>query len=366
MKRLVLLLLILTTPVAIMAQGGYRDILKSSIDSVKKDSRGEVVKIANLDSNPRQNDTSSVRPIRESDVMFKVRLWSKINFNEKINSNFTSYESNLINVIYEGIDAYFVSNVGDGSPALDTLIKQGLVIVPYAARDEGGPLYPKSNFIDPERTALDEDGFSQAITNLDFKGQNFTDTGVRDRWETEVVKREEFRDLTGQALTNKAEELFNANQAELRQGSALRPDNDAAPTLDQIVVEEDLLFDKNHSTPMWDIISITVYSPSTSGSQSGLFKIEYRQLKNYIERVYKESKGEKGFWFNTRNPGDKGLSFSDAIDKRLFNSFIVSVENVDNSDLLSSFAQGDEYNSLLFAEKIRLQLLERMHNLWEY
>ena len=52
--------------------------------------------------------------------MFKVRLWSRLNFNEKINKSFNSNESKLTEIIYEGIEEYFAT--GDGS---------GAAIAPY-------------------------------------------------------------------------------------------------------------------------------------------------------------------------------------------------------------------------------------------
>lgn len=377
MKRLLFSFAICVMPLALLgfqadpannagSVNGYEAILKRAMDSVKVDGKGKIVQIANLESYKRQNDTSSVRPIRESDVMFKVRLWSKINFKEKINSNFTSYESDLIEIIYEGVEAYYNSEALKQPPGdartrlLDEALKNGELIIPYKAQETEGVLYSKSHFVGAE--GLSPEDYDKAITDLSFQGANFTDAGVQSTWETQALT--DFPDLSGTALTNKAEELFNADQQKKRDQAKLSPANGS--DLDQILVEEDLIFDRNHSLPVWDIISFTVFSPSTASSQSGLFKVEYKQLKKYIDRVYKESDAERAFWFNTNNPGDKGLSFADAVEKRLFNAYIVSVENVNNENLLDGRAQGDLYNSLLFAEKVRLQLLERVHNLWEY
>ena len=118
--------------------------------------------------------------------------------------------------------------------------------------------------------------------------------------------------------------------------------------------------------PVWDIISITVVSPFCWWCRTEPFKVKFADVKRYIDRVYKETNNDRAFWFNPQNPCNRNLSFSDALDKRMFNSYIVSVENVANKDILEGFAANDNYNSLVFAEKIRLQLLERMHNLWEY
>ena len=344
---------------------GYMDILKRAKDEVRADTAGNVVKMANLGSYGRQNDTSSVRPIRESDVMFKVRLWSKINFNEKINANFISTQSDIIKIIYEGVQAYYDAGAPTAGDGLQLLLDEGSVIVPYNDKDvEGSVGYEKSKFV--EKTPLTKAEFEKALESQEFTRQNFDEGNNEATWTSKVRADQRYRDLLSNptALREKAQELFLANQDSTFKANAYNPL--AGAKMDQLLIEEDLLFDKNHSLPMWDIISVTVFSPSTSPSQEGLFKVEYAQLKKYIEKVYSESNAERAFWFNTKNPGNKSLSFSDAIDKRLFNAYIVSVENVGNEDILGSFAQSDEYNALLFAEKIRLQLLERVHNLWEY
>jgi len=344
----------------------YLEILKKAKEDVRSDSTGQFVKLANLDSYGRQNDTASVRPIRESDVMFKVRLWSKMNFIEKINSNFNAKESDFIKLIYEGIQAYYNENIPPESDAFAKMVENGQIIVPYANNVEQGNLFEKSDFIN--RKPLTKAEYDEALLPKgdDFNKENFEDGQNRTTYLAKA--RLDFPELASDPtkLEEKARELFLAEQNKSFLDASYNPILRPELKMDQIVFEEDLLFDKNHSVPMWDIISIAVYTPSEAKTQGPLFKVKYEHVKKYIERTYRDTRGEKGYWFNPQNPGSKDLSFSDAIDKRLFNSFIVSVENVSGEDVATAFAQGDEYNSLLFAEKIRLQLLERFHNLWEY
>ncbi len=368
MNRIILFLGALLIPFSGFAFQGnsYVDILKNAKNEVKKDSLGKVVKIANLDSYGRQNDTSSVRPIRESDVMFKVRLWSKINLQEKINSNFISSESDFVAMIYEGVQAYFDNGAPQNGDNLQMLLERGEVIVPYNSKDDDTqPGYEKSNF--PKKEPLTEGEFKISIQTREINRQNFSDGNNADIWISRVRGNPAYKDILSNptSVREKAEELFLENQDSVFNASSYNPLNGIK--VDQMVFEEDLIFDRNHSLPKWDVISITVFTPNTSPEQEGLFKVEYRQVKRYIDQKYKESKGEKGFYFNTQNSGNKSLSFTDAISKRLFNAYIVSVESVDNKDILEKFTLGnDQYNALIEAEKFRLQLLERVHNLWEY
>lgn len=302
--------------------------------------KNKKVKVASLSSSDRVNDPASLRPIREADVMFKVRLWTRMNFNEKINNSFKSDRSKLVELIYEGIEEYYNNAEGQG-------------IAPYSAED----IYPRTDFGIEEPFKTNDD-FLTAITNNLRVVEDPTTAEIEARV-AELRLREEYQSTPITALNDIADQQLKAE----RQAAAYF-EKDANFT--QIVMEEDLVFDKNHSLPMWDIISITIVSPLTNGSEQNLFKVKYADVKNYLDKVYKETEGDDAFWFNPQNPGSRTLSFSDAIDKRMFNSYIVSVENVDNEDILNGFAAKDNYNALVFAEKIRLQLLERIHNLWEY
>lgn len=303
--------------------------------------KNKKVKVANLSSSDRKNDPASLRPIREADVMFKVRLWTRLNFNEKINSSFNSDESQLVRLIYEGVEAYF--NDAEGTEG----------IAPYSAED----IYPRTNFGTEEPLKTKEDWLKSITNNLRVVTDP-SDAEINARV-AELRIQDQYKDTPATALNDIADRQLKAE----RQATAYFEKDSK---FSQIVMEEDLVFDKNHSLPMWDIISITIISPLTNGSEQNLFKVKFADVKNYLDKVYKETNGDDAFWFNPQNQGKRNLSFSDAIDKRMFNSYIVSVENVDNADILNGFVAKDNYNALVFAEKIRLQLLERMHNLWEY
>jgi hypothetical protein len=318
------------------AKEEYLSILEKAQEARK-------AKVANLSSYERQSDTASLRPIREADVMFKVRLWTRVNFNEKINKSYDSKESKLVELIYEGIEEYFLA--GDGS---------GAVIAPYSAL--GNSKYPRTNFGITE--PLTEEQYREAITNNLVQKEDPTDAEI-DAKVSELRLNPEYASTNATALRDIADQQLRAEKQKTQYF-----EKDGA--FNQIIMEEDLVFDKNHSLPVWDIISITVVSPFVGGAEQNLFKVKFADVKRYIDRVYKETNNDRAYWFNPQNPGNRNLSFSDALDKRMFNSYIVSVENVDHKDILETFAANDNYNSLVFAEKIRLQLLERVHNLWEY
>jgi gliding motility associated protien GldN len=346
------------------SQEEYLLILEEAKKSVKEDA--SLVKVANLSSHPKQSDSASVRPIREADVMFKVRLWSTINFQEKINTSFMADKTKLVDLIYEGVNAYFEAGspvpTGDGNQVQGA--DEGLFLIPYKANEDSTAVdYEKSEFYN-KQPITDPATFDGLLTNVNYEAKSATPADLQDIITEQAASDPEFMKLDRAVRESEAQKIYDQRELDKLKASLLKPSNQTIE-LDQILIEEDLIFDKNHSVPKWDIISITVLSPS-DGPTKKLFKIKYADLKRYLDVKYKETGGSEAFWFNAGNPGSTALSYADAFEKRLFNAHIVSVENVDNQDILSGMAANDGYNSLVFAEKIRLQLLERMHNLWEY
>lgn len=63
-------------------------------------------KVANLNSAKKPNSDLSIRPIRDEDVMFSVRLWSNMNMNEKINASWNAVDSRFTELLFRGVEDY--------------------------------------------------------------------------------------------------------------------------------------------------------------------------------------------------------------------------------------------------------------------
>ncbi len=64
--------------------------------------------------NSRRYNVNSVRPIRSEDVMFSIRVWSKMDLREKSNEGWNSKSSKIVELIFEGIDLWYSSAEGEG------------------------------------------------------------------------------------------------------------------------------------------------------------------------------------------------------------------------------------------------------------
>ena len=318
--------------------------------------------VAGLGSERKLNNDLSVRPIRDEDVMFSIRLWSDINLNEKINAPWDAKESRFVELIFQGVEAYF--------QAKDDALETGAWITPYGF-DELNP--DLSSFTD--EYILTRDQFNDKLVYLKEGATNY-DEADRQGDRAAVRRRPE---NTGQTLTNEEvdriiDQEFNSNQY-----NTLDP---LSGDFDRIQVEEDLYFDRNLSVARWDISSLTIMSPpiaNDGAANIGLVKLKFQEVKKYIDMAYAcklpeqqlEGAGcrlkDVGYWYNTKNPRSKDISFIDAFDLRLFSSYIVKFQNVDDAKIESFYGKSEfDYSIIEMAMKKRFELLEKMHNLWEY
>lgn len=132
----------------------------------------------------------------------------------------------------------------------------------------------------------------------------------------------------------------------------------------QILVKEKWYFDKQHSTMKVRIIGlcpIRVYNrlgddgmPLDEIIKRQTFWIYYPEARNLLARheVY-----------NRHNDAQQ-VSFDDFFFQRRFSSFIFAESNVYNNRLISSYTTGLE--SLYEGERIKQEIFEFEHDLWEY
>jgi gliding motility associated protien GldN len=101
-------------------------------------------------------------------------------------------------------------------------------------------------------------------------------------------------------------------------------------------------------------------------------------IRRYVDVETEQARKERTFWvyfpsarhllanqevFNRHNDAQR-ISFDDLFFQRRFNSYIIAESNVYDNRPISTYMQG--VNNLLEAEKIKQDLFEIEHDLWEY
>ena len=269
--------------------------------------------------------------------MFSIRIWSKMDLREKLNEGWNSNSSKIVELIFEGIDLWYNSAEGEG-------------IAPYNPLTQG---------FNDEDLLSDRNAYTDRIIIDGTKGEDATLDEI-DRWRDEATLR------------------GVDTEAYVRQKSQekLAPDSIPKNRISMIEIEEDLLFDRNRSMPIWDIQSIKVVAQSeiAGGVEKEMVRVKYKDLVRYLDKAYRESFANKddkvtAFWFNPSNPRNFNVSLTNAFDLRLFSSNIIKFSNPSDAAMeqffQSQIASG-KTSLMEISRDFRYQLLETMHNLWEY
>lgn len=343
-SAILLALLFVTLVKAQDEQGAGTDPAKF-LQSIESTTR-----VAGLNSARKLNNEYSVRPIRDEDVMWSIRLWSKMNFNEKLNSAWNAKESRISQVLLQGIQEYFDAK----SQALD----QQVGITPYQTFENGA-----SGFTDED--ILTEADFNNNMKNMSTAQGNY-DEALRgsDRAELRTRENGRFADYSDARLDSIIDIEYQASAAARPLDPAIKGD------LDVLLIEEDMIFDRNQSLAKWDIVSITLVAPpkaTVAGTEREIVRVKYEELVAYIEKVYAESNKDTGYWYNPKNPRDRDINFAHAFDLRLFSAYITKFQNADDDNIQTLYGRSDyDYSIIEQAMRKRMELLEKIHNLWEY
>jgi len=300
--------------------------------------------------NSRKHNPNSLRPVRDEDVMYSIRVISRMDLREKINHAWDSEKSKIIELIFEGVDAWYAEYAQSAeSASADTV-----GIKPHSPLTDGfleSDLLEKAvydgNVTDPKSqgsTGMTEDEIDVMTQDLKLTDPNITTEEIQRKVDEENAKR-----TTGERF--------------------------APGTLKTLQIEEDLIFDRNHSTSKWDVQTVTVVATvdilgAGQVTDREIVRVRFKDLARYLRKVYADSDQERAYWFNSNNPGKREISFADAFDLRLFNAWIIKYSNTGGLGLQEILGNPNtpegRLSILELSQKFRNKLLEMQHNLWEY
>lgn len=132
----------------------------------------------------------------------------------------------------------------------------------------------------------------------------------------------------------------------------------------QMQIKEDLVFDKQRSRMYYDIHAITLLIPAdhpqnVKGIEIPIASYEYKEL---VDKVFKDN--PNAIWYNPQNDAEH-RNLADAFELRLFSSYIIKVSNPSNAYLVDIYG-GDQQKGILASQWAAFELLEYEHNLWEF
>ena len=251
----------------------------------------------------------SVRPIAESDMMYRKTVWRTVDLREKQNKPLFADGRQISKII---IDA----------------VKRGEL-----------PIYKNDSLT----TTLTQQEFTQALTI----------PGAEDLRTPEEKK-------LGFEAASSDDGWGNEDKSA---AAAVGPEEYFPKDLYQLEIKEDAIFDKKRSRMYYDIKSMSLVVPASLKSNVKGYDIKLGTFKySDLVKVFRDHPTE-ALWFNPRNDAQH-KNLADAFDLRLFSSYITKISNPDNSSLEDIY--GSPQQGILAAQTAAEQMIEYEYNLWSF
>lgn len=277
---------------------------------------------------------NSIRPIHESDQLYKTRVWRRMDLKEKQNKPFFSTNREITQVL--------INAVMNGT------------LYPYTS-DSLNERMSKEQFIENLTIPTDGPALSEDEIAMGFGQQEETqeDDGWGGGW----------GDDTSSSSGQGAEGTTMASSSSASESSDAMNNLFFATDVTILEIMEDIIFDKERGRQYYDIQSVTMILPPemfpTTGLQKPVATFKYMDLV----RVFEENP-ETAVWVNPYNDA-KHLNLKHAFDLRLFNAHIVKYSNPEDEYIIDKTG-GDRRAALMESLNYEYNLLEREHELWEY
>ncbi len=267
---------------------------------------------------------NSVFPIHEDDIMFKKRIWRRMDLNEKQNKPFFARGNEISKII---IDA----------------AKAG--ILPIYKNDSMTVRYTKEEFL-------------ANLENPQMQGYEAAAGGADDGWGDSGGADDGWGDEPA-ADTGGGDDWGGGDDA-----AAMGPIDTKFQARDVSIMEivEDMIFDKKRSVLNWDIQAIKLIIPAdkfTAGifREVGVFK--YKDLARLFRSMPNEA-----IWFNPQNSAEH-KNLADAFALRLFNARITKIANPNDDAVIDVYSESAKAG-ILASQYLEYQLMEKEHELWSY
>jgi Gliding motility associated protein GldN len=261
----------------------------------------------------------SLRPIHDSNVMYKITLWRRLDLKEKQNQPLFSNGSEITKHLIDGVKAGVLEPYDNDSVSTKITLEE--FNKRLTRKFEGGGLSKEEI----------EAGFGTAASEDDGWGGG----------ETSPKATENTSQKSATTAATDGYEMF-------------------AKDLYIIELKEDWIFDKQRSRQYFDIQTITIKIPaegSSDGLEKELASFKYKELESYFRL------NPNCIWYNSANTAQH-KNLADAFELRLFNGRIIKKSNSLNKYLDQVYKSPKE--ALLKSQQLEHELMEWENNLWEY
>lgn len=280
---------------------------------------------------------NSVHPIHESKILYKNRVWRRVDLEEKQNKPFFAFNNEISRFI---IDA----------------AKAG--IIPIYKNDSLTTRMSKEEFLQnlqiPGMENMNAGGAAGGGDN--GWGSGGDNSGGDSGWGG--------GDQGGNNNAAGGDSGWGGDQGGGNKAAATVVNTEFSPReVSNMEIMEDEIFDKERSRLYYDIQSIKLVIPAkrfpSTGLERSLGVFKYKDLVKLFK-----SKPEYYIWFNPQNSG-ANMNLVDAFELRLFGSHIIKIANPDNAYLTDIYSKSPK-EGIMASQWMEYKLMEEEHNLWSY
>jgi gliding motility associated protien GldN len=272
----------------------------------------------NYTPDTRGYNPNSVRPIHESDIMYRRTIWRDIDLNEKQNRPFMAENNQITKIIFDAVMAKKLT------PFTSDSLHTKMSLEEF-----------QKNMADPNCTPPSKDDLEAE--------KNEVKQQFKDGWITAQERDQRLKDIDKKATTGGCESL------PMRKFSLIE-------------IKEDMIFDKKRSRMYYDIQTISVWLPASENKKTGtdvfVGSFRYKDLEKYFRN------NPNAIWFNEQN-NKEHKNLADAFELRLFSSMITKISNP-KDDRLDVIYADKAVRPTIAAQQLEYKLMEFEHNLWEF
>ncbi len=281
-----------------------------------------------------QYNPNSVTPIPKYEQLYRQRVWSRVDLEQKLNKGFFARNNEFTKIILDAVKADHIQNIYYEDSLTRKMTKAEFILNLNKSEVDDS---------EPEEQQLYEVDYPYFEGDVvEYNGENY------------ICKKDLNDSDIGIAPTSDPElwEVYGGEVAEVY----------FPQEISLIEIMEDIIFDKRRARQYRDIQSIKLIVPGKNtidGTNDYIAVFAF----NDLERFFREHP-EKAIWYNQQNSAEN-RNLADAFLLRLFHGELYKIENPDNTPIASYYG-GSAKQGLMASQWEEMKILEREHNLWSY
>ncbi len=281
-----------------------------------------------------QYNPNSVRPVPKYEQLYKQRIWTRVDLEQKLNKGFFAKNNEFTKIIMDAVKDDLIQNIY-WEDSLDRKMTKAEFFDRLNKTEvddsepEPEPLY-EVDYPYYEGDIVEYNGVNY-ICKVDL---NDNDIGIAPTSDPE---------LWG-VYGGEVAEIYFPQEISL------------------LEISEDIIFDKRRARQYRDIQSVKLIVPGKYSVDGANFYVATFAYKD-LERFFREHP-ERAMWYNQQNSAEN-RNLADAFLLRLFHGELYQIENPDDLSIASYYG-GSAKQGLMASQWEEMKIMEREHNLWSY